>query len=522
LVCGQVPAARAFCGGLRRAGILEDILKKRLFGVIFLLLAGVIFLTACNRDDAMSFSTEELLYDFDYMMALMEETFPHFGVAERRGIDIRALAAQTRQTIANYPSSMAHVAAEFGIAPGDMPPMDANVFWSIVQNEFFSQVAPLGNIMLLDYAQRAALRDFYVVPGIITGLDSMQRLLVTFEGEDPPPFNEIETTGEGLPLFQHNWDVFDESSAVTLYAAQRAFSERAYEENPALYRFIFRREPIREEPPEVFTTERIDGRIAYINFNTFRVLNFRHYSWRIDRFFMYTQDYDHLIIDIRDNVGGRNDFWRMLIMFTLWNEAERPKPEVPLYAFFRNTEQAYELGQAHISTERFATRFVPAANAPMPLSAILAHNEMPALNAQDMSTLATGVRLDGSINYLSQSQLHFTQERMWIPRARFPFEGQIWLLTSENNVEAAAAFAYNAKYTGFATLVGEAPGGGFTSTVMTHFNLPNTGLIVRWDIDYLTDAYGRSLEEFSVQPHYANRPGMDALETVLEIIEERG
>jgi len=486
------------------------------------LLICAILTFACGRDSRAGFTVEELLHDFDYMIALMEDTFPLFGVAERRlGVDIRALAAGTRSLIENYPDSMLQAAGEFGVSPEAMPEMDANVFWSIVQHEFFSHFAPLGNAMALDFYERADLRSFYVVPNIITGLDSMQRLLVTFEGDDAPPFREIETTGEGLPMFSHNTQVFDEASAIRFYERQQELFETLAEENPNLFRFIFRQElPNDEEPPEIFTTERIDGRIAYINFNTFRVLNFRNYSWRIDRFYMYTQEYDHLIIDIRNNTGGRTDFWRMLIMFTLWNEAEREMPPVPLYAFYNSGSRALQLAHDHLTTERFATRFVPQQNEPLAISTLLADGSLPELNESDLQTLAYGVRLNASVGYLRTNHFHFTQERMWTPRPRFPFDGKIWLLTSEENTEASAAFAYHVKYTEFATLVGEAPAGGFTSTVMTHFNLPNTGIIVRWNVDYLTDAYGRSLEEFSVQPHYSNRPGMDALETVLAMIEE--
>jgi len=73
---------------------------------------------------------------------------------------------------------------------------------------------------------------------------------------------------------------------------------------------------------------------------------------------------------------------------------------------------------------------------------------------------------------------------------------------------------------GFATLVGETVRGGFTFLRTTEFQLPNTGIIVAWDEDLLTDQYGRAFEEFPTEPHYFNRPGLDALETVLQLIEE--
>jgi len=459
------------------------------------------------------------------MMELMEDTFPLFGVVERRlGVDVRALAAGTRAMIENYPQSMAHVAAEKGIAVQDLPEMDDVVFWSIVQNEFFAHIAPVGNAAMLDFAERYELRPYYVIPAMVTSMDGMQRLLMAFDDEyNFTPFNELETTGTGLPLFQHNRYVFDAEEAVTFYRHQQELFETLAYENPELFSFIFRQgPPYEQEPLELFSTERIDGRIAYLCVNTFRARNFRDYSWRIDRFFMYVQDYDHLIIDIRENDGGRMDFWRMLIMFTLWNQDENEFHPVELYSFFNNTQRAYDLATAHLGTESFAARFVPQSNHPLPIGEVLARHDMPLLNPDDARTLGYGARLNAGIGLLTQNNFHFSQERMWIPRPSFPFEGRIWLLTSEQNVSAAAHFAYHAKYIGFATLVGEAPGGGMTSTVMTHFNLPNTGIMVRWDIDYVTDSEGRSLEEFIVQPHYSNRPGMDALETVLAMIAESG
>ena len=70
----------------------------------------------------------------------------------------------------------------------------------------------------------------------------------------------------------------------------------------------------------------------------------------------------------------------------------------------------------------------------------------------------------------------------------------------------------------FATLVGKPVGGSFAP--MLYFVLPNTGIIMTWESLYLTDQYGRSLEEFPTIPHYFNRPGLDALETTLQLIAD--
>jgi len=104
----------------------------------------------------------------------------------------------------------------------------------------------------------------------------------------------------------------------------------------------------------------------------------------------------------------------------------------------------------------------------------------------------------------------------------FPFHGQIWMLVDENVFSAANQVAAFYKDTGFATLVGETTGGVSGSPAAAssnYFILPNTGIIVRYDPAYVTTVHGRPLE-YGIEPHIFNRPGMDALETVLELIRE--
>lgn len=60
---------------------------------------------------------KDFLNDFDYMMQSMEESFPYFGVAERRlDVDIRALGRETRAMIENYPYSLEGRANEMVIS----------------------------------------------------------------------------------------------------------------------------------------------------------------------------------------------------------------------------------------------------------------------------------------------------------------------------------------------------------------------------------------------------------------------
>ncbi|MCL2377161.1 MAG: S41 family peptidase [Defluviitaleaceae bacterium] len=446
------------------------------------------------RGAGSNFSKDELLYDFDFMVQTMEETFPYFGVAQRRlGIDIRELAAETRVMIENYPQSMQHVAQEQGIALNQLPPMDEHIFWSIVRHEFFGQFAPFANAQMLSFEDHQTLWSFYTPPALATG----------------------------SAHYIHNAMLFTHPNVRGFYERQQEHAVNLAYENPNLFRFIFREDPTtQQDRPPVLTTEIIEeGRIAYLNLSTFFTPNLREHSHPVDRFFMAIYDYDHLIIDIRDNDGGRIDFARMIIMHTIWANRDI-MPPMPLYAFYRDTERARTLAEAHIDTEGRASRFMPQSDHPLAASDILAQSSLPHLNQDDMRGLGFGTKFDAGLDYLSSNDFHFAQERMWIPRHILPFEGQVWLLTSETNRQASAMFARQARYMDFATLVGEQTSGGYTSTVMTHFSLPNTSILVSWDIDYLVDEHGRALEEFPTQPHYFNRPGMDALETVLQMIAE--
>ncbi|MCL2249494.1 MAG: S41 family peptidase [Oscillospiraceae bacterium] len=98
------------------------------------------------------------------------------------------------------------------------------------------------------------------------------------------------------------------------------------------------------------------------------------------------------------------------------------------------------------------------------------------------------------------------------------FEGKVWMLVNHQNGSAAQAAAWYASETGHITLVGDRTG-GVLGGPRTMALMPNTGIAFYFDIFYVTDRHGRPLEAGTI-PHYFNHPGMDALETVLALIDE--
>ncbi|WP_026477469.1 S41 family peptidase [Alkaliphilus transvaalensis] len=451
--------------------------------VAILLMVMLIFVACGNSNKQLT--KKDFLNDFDYLMKTMEDTFPYFGVAERRfGVDIRALGKETRDMIENYPNSLEGYANEQGIDLEDMPDLDEHIFWSIIRHEFFSHFAGLAHAYPLDSGLYKLFQPQYL---------SRQSPFYTSD----------------------NYHAFTNSVSQRFYKEQEALFNTLVEEEEALFQFIFRGYPQIQLTDRTVNTEIIEeDKIAYLEVPSF--MNFyTSTTSELAKFYRDIQGYEHLIIDIRDNSGGSPDLWRMLIMKPLWADGKN-MPDMPLFAFHRGTKLGKSLGEKNLKMEGQHTRNVPETEHLLPAKEIIETNNLLHINEDDIVDLAYGVKFNTSISNIDE----------WYVRQAgilnyYPFNGQIWLLTNGNNFSGSALFARHAKEMGFATLVGEETGGAYTtSSAGSFFTLPKTGIILRWDIDYLTDSDGRALNEFPTTPHHLNRPGIDALETVLQLIEE--
>ena len=249
------------------------------------------------------------------------------------------------------------------------------------------------------------------------------------------------------------------------------------------------------EPDNITTAIIADG-VAYIS-----VAQFMHYNIEYDKeivFAFYEQiaDFEHLIIDLRGNPGG---FMRHFVrIFMMPNIAEDVVVQIPTM-FMGNHynmqwvqadfDDAYFFGDGYIMQVWDAQEYIGAGS-------------FPYINPDDL----------GNFDYLLYyaTTIPATGEVM--------FGGKIWILLDEYSASASEYSALFARAANFGTLVG-APTRGVTGGGMAgFFALPNSGLIVRHDIGYFIDEYGRAIDEFGVMPDIFNFDGMDALETVLSII----
>ena len=479
---------------MRKRGVV--IMKSLIRQVTMILIVSMamLFFVSCKNSSQQLISNEKLiavgqltkedfLNDFDYMIQTMEDTFPYFGVAERKlGVDIRVRGRETRSIIEKYPYSLQGIASELGISLEDMPELDEHVFWSIIRHEFFSHFIGLAHAYPLN-----------------SGLyNTFQR-----------PYSSSYSTS-------NNHHAFTNPISQKFYREQEVLFNTLDEEG-ALFQFIFRSSPLLQIKDSTVKGEIIEkDRIAYLNVPSFLNFNVNTDTDTLRRFYRDINEYDHLIIDIRDNDGGSPDIWRMFIMKPLWQNRDH-MPDMPLYAFYRDSKLGKSLGEESLKIEAQGSRNIPESDNLLTISEIIEENHFSHMNEQDVQDLAYGVRFNTSI---SNIQWHHIQQMRFPYIPDTSFDGKVWLLTNGNNYSGAALFARHAKEMGFATLVGEQTGGAYTTSAGMFFALPNTGIILRWDIDYLTDSEGRALNEFPTTPHHLNRPGMDALETVLQLIEE--
>ena len=254
-------------------------------------------------------------------------------------------------------------------------------------------------------------------------------------------------------------------------------------------------------PGNIVTEHIVPGEVAYLRINSF-LTDMAYDDAIILPFLQSVRDYEHLILDVRGNIGGSLVYFPQLIFRRLINEPV----EVQGLEFFAGGDAAvavmnamYAITQELLESDEddsVISISIQSANA------FVAERGMTLFNASDLA----------SLEYVMVSH-----SRYFPGEDAVGFDGTIWLLVDEMSMSASVLAAQLAISTGFATVVGENTSGVLAST-HTYVALPNTGIVWRIDIGYQTDAYGRSLEVYGVAPDVLNFPGMDALETVFVLI----
>ena len=432
---------------------------------------------------------ELALEDFDYLVAKIMEVSPVQNIAARRlGVSLTDFFGTIRQLIcdrAPMPALIPIFDERWANVSGDLEIAAVYMFTILFMIEI--ELDSLGHMG----PQIPALVEmfFFITAYFVQREFDLEQLFKDLEITDPDLISSVERLFDAdRRLHQLHYEIYNTPSVLWFYGI-----------DPTQFDFddIDIGGMIGTMDANNIVTDIIEpGRIAYLRINSF-MNNPEFDSEVLFQFYRQIQDYEHLIIDLRGNGGGLSNYFPMYVLSMLVND----------YVYFAFLEFFIASGL----TEEFFVNPMSLAGADY-LYGIFSIEEFFAEYVEDDELLFFNrddlALLDYVIVWVAA---YYPSEES------IPFGGKIWLLVDGESASASESAAKISMGSGFATVVGE-PTAGVTGVIYTFAALPNTGILFRIDLGYTVDQYGRSFEEFGVIPQIANMPGMDALQTVLALI----
>lgn len=204
-------------------------------------------------------------------------------------------------------------------------------------------------------------------------------------------------------------------------------------------------------------------------------------------FYQQCADCDHVIFDIRENGGGSDWVWQYGIV--------APNLEKELGCFYIGLGRNSSLNRQYLS------------------SIGIMQNGNPVSFLPELGLCPTDM----------EDMTHYWIFRKLISPSgtKKALSGRLWVLTSSSSYSAAENFASYCKATGFATLVGESTSGGGGGVPSAFIVLPNTGLIVQYDMLCRLNPDGTLNEETGTAPDLVSPSNQSALETCLDEIKKQ-
>ena len=425
-----------------------------------------------------------VLYDFDFIVSAIRENSPWETVIDRRLGDINFMdhINELREFIYSmtpivFPLSLEDFEAAFGAPIYEvMFPIRDDSTRGIAAT-YLSYLLFEGLTIPFEAVGHLMVRQL----GLFRSQYSMFRIL----------YHHGEIDRETDPFNAMRHDVFTHPDVVWFYG----------EIEVDLYADVLTAIP--NVPGNITTKILVPDEIAYLGIGSFAA-NWDYDNFVTIPFFEEIQDFDHLILDLRGNGGGFSEYFPSQIMSRLINEPI----EVVSHQFFSSGPIAVETMDAFVQTAANVIEYYDVSEwfsvDIMSAQDFIAEQGMTAINQADFANLEY---------VLLETEWFFPNDDGIL------FDGKVWLLVDQGTASASSQATMLLINSGRATVVGQNTSGVMWSTHV-YVMLPNTGMLFRIDIGYMTDADGVSLEAYGIAPHVRNFEGMDALETVLELIAE--
>lgn len=224
-----------------------------------------------------------------------------------------------------------------------------------------------------------------------------------------------------------------------------------------------------DKKENVTILEYTDTSTAYIGIQSFDKKYMIDDKKTLNNFYDRLSDFNHLIIDLRNNSGGSSDYAIENIIkplatkdysytqHILFNDNDYSKPFLE-YMHKDNLQTISPLSDFNLK-------------------------QFPYLELDDMNKLSHAMSIENV--YLANGK---------------GYQGKIYVLVSPTVYSSSESFVDFCKSTGFATIIGQPTGGdgiGFDPIIVS---LPNSGIALKYAMHYGIDSEGRNSEEYGIIP----------------------
>lgn len=406
--------------------------------VVTCICAVFLFLQYQNRKSQtiLNLTAEQKLSDFDTLCEILDISYPFWGEVEQAGIDREIVYNTYRTNIENTDTDI----------------------------EFFKEIGYFLNEF--DGFGHLSALDGYMYGIYMDTISESNRVLSAKEKQGIEPLRKVLEN----PVSQNTYHLLDQShSGFRSIIGLKEEYESADTENTE-----------HTAKTSELVTSIYDERTAYIKIDSFELTNYQKDKEILESFFEEITDIPNLIIDLRDNSGGSDLYWRDLIV----------KPN----AKGNMTSERYFLFNKSEITDNYVSALE------ISESEI---DELPELLLSQYKNCFT----------------HYTTDTDIFEVAENPYSGTIWVLIDDTVYSSSENFVMFCKNTGFATLVGTPTNGDGGMADPLLVSLPNSGLIVRFSMFYGLNGDGSGNEANGTKPDIIISENEDALTKCLEQID---